>query len=312
MVGSPRPIAVPAVYGAPGHYQVGQQWITFTEPPNAAAAAAGQAPAQTISPRSLLTQLIYPLAPVQAAAIAPGPRPLIVFAPGFQQCGQPYWDLLSFWASAGYVVAVVNFPHSDCLVGSAATEDDLINQPADVSYVITSLLALSAAHTGTLTGLLNPGQVGIAGQSDGGDTVAAIAANSCCADTRVRAVAVLSGAEWPPMPGGYFQAGPVPILFTQGSADTLNPPGCSATMYQQDPSSSRYYLNLIGAGHTTPYWGTNPAEQAVAQVTLDFFGRYLLGLTASAQATLSDGTIPGVASVVSGQQAPPYASSSCS
>ncbi len=298
---------VPVVYDTSGHYQVDQQWFAFTEPPRATTTGQqpGPSPSQPPGPRRLLTQVLYPLAAGPAPGPAPGPRPLIVFAPGFMQCGHPYYQLLASWASAGYVVAVVNFPYSDCVIGAAATESDMVNQPADVSYAITALLARSGARSGPLTGLLNPAQIAITGQSDGGDTVAAIAANTCCSDPRVRAVAVLSGAEWPPMPGGYFRTAPVPILFTQGSDDTVNPPILSVNMYQQDPSTERYYLDLLGADHTTPYWGANPAERVVAQVTLDFFGRYLLGRAAAVQAMLTDGTVPGVAAMAAGQQPAP-------
>ena len=285
----------PVVYDAPGHYRVGQRWFSFSEPSRAGTGGN--------EPRRLLTQVLWPLTPGTGSPA--GPRPLLVFAPGFMQCGHPYYQLLAAWASAGYVVAVVDFPHSDCLVGPAATETDMVNQPADVSYVITSLLGLSASHTGPLAGLIGPGEIGITGQSDGGDTVAAIAANSCCSDPRVRAVAVLSGAEWPPMPGRYFQTAPVPMLFTQGSADTINPAILSVTMYQQDPSPQRFYLDLLGADHTTPYWGINPDEEVVARVTLDFFNRYLLGRNSAAQLMVRDGTVAGVASLSAGSQPAP-------
>ena len=124
----------------------------------------------------------------------------MLFAPGFMQCGGPYSDLLRAWASAGYVVAVVNFPRTDCRVGAAAYEPDLVNQPADMSYVLSRLLALNAQPHGAFSGLLNRDEIAAAGQSDGGDTVAALAANACCTDHRLKGVAVLSGAEWPPMP----------------------------------------------------------------------------------------------------------------
>ncbi|HEX6933126.1 MAG TPA: hypothetical protein VF162_13355, partial [Streptosporangiaceae bacterium] len=199
----------------------------------------------------------------------------------------------------GYVVAAVNFPRSDCLTGTAATESDLVNQPADMSFAITALLRRSAAGTGLLAGRLGPRQIAIAGQSDGGDTVAAIAANSCCSDRRVRAVAVLSGAEWPAMPGAFFARTPVPMLFTQGDADTVNLPGCSVTMYRADPARARYYLNLLGADHTGPYWGTNRYERVVAGVTLAFFDRYVLGQAAAAAAMRRAGNVPRVARLFS-------------
>jgi len=254
-----------------------------------------------IAARRLLTKVRYPLAgpPSKTKAPAKGPFPVIVFAPGFMQCGGPYSRLLQSWASAGYVVVVVNFPRSDCQVGTAATEADMVNQPRDMSYVITRMLALSAARHGPFAGLLNPREVAVTGQSDGGDTVAAIAANSCCSDRRVTAVAVLSGAEWPAMPGRYFTRRPVPMLFTQGSADTVNWPGCSVAMYRADRARARYYLDLFGASHTGPYWGTNRFEAIVRRVTLAFFDRYVLGQVAAGQAMQREGRVRQLAALFS-------------
>ena len=154
-----------------------------------------------------MTDIYFPVSPGSSSSrLASGRFPLLMFAPGFMQCDTTYAHLLRTWTSAGYVVAAVNFPQTSCRVGSAAYEPDLVNQPADVSYVLGQLLADSAASGNFFSGHLNSRQVAAAGQSDGGDTVAALAGNSCCQDRRLKAVAVLSGAEWPPMPGKYFTA----------------------------------------------------------------------------------------------------------
>jgi dienelactone hydrolase len=271
--------------GVAGSYWVGWKVITITEP--AHTNVAGTA----IPTRSLLTQIRYPLAgsPSKTHRPAPGPFPVIVFAPGFMQCGLHYSDMLKYWATAGYVVVVVNFPKSDCKVGDAATESDMINQPYDMSYAITTLLTMSKARHGLFAGLLAPDKIAIAGQSDGGDTVAFIAANTCCTDGRVKAVAVQSGAEWPPVPGKWFSRTPVPILFTQGSSDVINPPGCSVVLYRDDPSKTRFYLDLLGATHTEPYWGINRYEKITVRVTLDFFDRYVLGHASSGPAMGREG-----------------------
>jgi fermentation-respiration switch protein FrsA (DUF1100 family) len=234
-----------------------------------------------------------------------GPFPVLLFAPGFMQCGGPYSDLLRAWAGAGYAVVTVNFPRTDCSVGTAADEADLVNQPADMSYVLTRLLALSAQPAGVFSGLLNRDQIAVTGQSDGGDTVAALAGNSCCTDHRIRAVAVLSGAEWPPMPGRYFPDRAPPILFVQGSADTINPPWMSLQLYQADASGTRYYLDLFGANHTVPYWGTNPVEQLVVRVTLAFLDRYVLGQAGALAVMARDGDVAGAATLVSDGRLPP-------
>ena len=282
--------AAQTVVGTLGTFWTGQHWYVFTEPAHTGPTG------QRLGPRRLLTQLLYPLAERGARRPAPGRRPLLVFAPGFMQCGAPYTDMLRSWASAGYVVAIVNFPNSDCKT-PAPTESDMVNQPADMSYVITQMLRLSTSARGLLAGLLDPHEIGVTGQSDGGDTVAAVAANTCCRDPRVRAVAVLSGAEWPPMAGRYFTRPPVPMLFAQGSADSVNFPGCSIQLYRDDPAWERYYLNLFGATHTGPYWGSNSYEHIVVKVTLAFFNRYVLGRAAAGPAMVAAGDVGGLSAL---------------
>jgi dienelactone hydrolase len=286
----------PPVIGVAHSYWTGYVTTTFTEP-----AHTGPGNHQ-LPDRRLFTQIWYPLSgrPGRPAPPpAPGPFPVIGFAPGFMQCAGPYGDLLRYLASAGYVIVAVNFPHADCKVGQAATESDLLNEPYDLSYDLTQVFALSRASGSLLSGLLNPSELGIAGQSDGGAVVAAILGNTCCTDSRVRAVAVESGDEWPPMAGQYFTRPTVPVLFSQGSADTINPPGCSITMYLADRAPARYYLDLFGASHTEPYWGINSYEQVTARVTLAFMNRYVLGQKAQAAVMAQQGNAGSLAALYS-------------
>jgi dienelactone hydrolase len=290
---APAPATAAAV-GDHGSYRTGERKVTITEP---AHTGPGD---QYAGQRTLVTQIWYPRARGPA-----GPFPLLLFAPGFLQCPGAYSDLLQAWASAGYVVAAVNFPRTNCHLGTQAYEADLVNQPRDMSYVLTRLLALSAQPGDPFSGLLDPHEVGAAGQSDGGDTVAALAANTCCTDRRVKAVAVLSGAEWPPMPGRYFPDGVPPMLFTQGTADTINPSWMSLQLYRADGADARYYLDLFGAGHLIPYQGTNPVERLMARVTLAFFDRYVLGQADALETMTRDGNVTGTAALVRGGQPPP-------
>ncbi len=282
---APAPPAVPAL-GRAGTYQVRARQLTFTEPGHPGPAGG------LLGPRTLVTHIWYPHAGQYGGAF-----PLLVFAPGFLQCSAAYSDLLQTWAGAGFVVAAVDFPRTNCRLGVEADEADVVNQPADMSYVVTRLLALSAQPGDLFSGMLDPDDVGAAGQSDGGDTVAALAASTCCIDHRVKGVAVLSGAEWPVTPGRYFPGGSPPMLFTQGSADTVNPPWLSLQLYRAD-GNPRYYLDLLGASHLTPYQGTNPVEQLVARVTLAFFDRYLLGQADALEAMNREGNSRGMATLV--------------
>jgi len=158
--------------GAPGRYRVGERQFVLAEPAHLGVTG------QHLGERSLLTVIRYPVARSASGSwAAPGSFPLVMFAPGFQQCSSTYENLLQAWVSAGYVVASVDFPRTSCQVAATAYEPDLVNQPGDVSYVLGQLLALSARPGDFFSGRLNPREVAAAGQSDGGDTVAALGAN---------------------------------------------------------------------------------------------------------------------------------------
>lgn len=259
-----------------------------------------------LGPRVLLTTAWYPVIPPAAAAsgrLARGLFPLVVFAPGYDACASSYGPLLRAWASAGYVVAGVDFPRTNCHLADP-DENDMANQPGDMSYVIRRLLGISDLSRGVLGGLIDPGKIAIAGQSDGGDTVAALVANTCCHDRAVTAAIVLAGAEWAGMGGSYFTRPTPPILFVQGDADDINLPADSIQLYRADTTGPRYYLDLFGAGHLPPYVGEGPPAPVVARVTVAFLDQYLAG-QGGAAAMHRDGNVAGVASLVSGSQPPP-------
>jgi pimeloyl-ACP methyl ester carboxylesterase len=296
---TPRPAAPQSLaVGTIGAYPVAQQELVFVDRSR-----------DSLGPLALPTLVRYPVIPAAAGAatsgrLARGLFPLVVFAPGFAQCQASYAALLRTWASAGYVVAAVNFPRTNCHLASP-DESDLVNQPADLAYVIARMLAASRRPGGFLAGLIDPAKIAVAGHSDGGDTVAALAANTCCRDPAVTAAIVLAGAEWPPMGGSWFTRPAPPILFVQGDADDINPPAASVTMYQHDTSGPRFYLDLLGAGHLPPYEDRGPAELVVARVTVDFLDRYLAGSPAAAAAMRHDAHVAGIAAMTSGSQPPP-------
>lgn len=299
----PAPASTPGLPGRPpqrqaigaiGGYQVATLSLRLTDRSRPGA-----------RPRVLPTAVWYPAhGPAASAGPAGGPFPLVVFAPGYLQCARSYRPLLSAWASAGYVVAAPDFPLTSCRA-PGPDEDDLVNQPSDMAFVISRLVAAGDRPHGSLAGLVDPARIAVAGHSDGGDTVAALAAGSCCRDRAVRAAIVLAGAEWPPLGGRYFGKGTPPVLFVQGSADAINPPPDSLAMYRADASGPRFYLDLPGAGHLAPYEGRRPPEPLVARVTVDFLDTYLAGQRAAGAAMRRAGHVPGRAVLVGGGRLPP-------
>jgi dienelactone hydrolase len=302
---SPTATATPSP-GRSGEYPVAEQSFTFTEQTAALGArilpvlvrypGSGQ-PAATATP-SAAKHTGKPRGASTVATEGAGRFPLVVFAPGYRQCGVVYSDLLTQWASAGYVVAVVDFPETNCQT-TDPNESDLIHQSADISAVITQLEGLSAQVHGPLAGLIDASRVAVAGHSDGGDTVAAMAGMSCCRYRSLRAAIVLAGAEWPGFTGSWFATPTPPMLFVQGTADTWNPPPASMQLYQADSTGIRYYLELPGADHFAPYEGDQPPEPVVAKVTIDFLDQFLAGSGDESAAMQSAGDVPGVAQLAS-------------
>ena len=278
-VASTTTTTAPAL-GAVGTYAVGTTRLTVT-------AGAG---------RSLPTTVWYPATSAPGGTVvdrAKAPYPLIVFSQGYDEPVTGYQALLVDWASAGFVVAGPTYPRTDPSDPAGVDENDIVNHPADLRAVITTLLGDSAGSGTVLSGLLDAARVGVTGQSDGGDVSLAVSAGSCCTDGRVKAAAILSGAELAAFGGSYFGGRSVPLLVVQGTADTINPPGCSAQIYDAAPAP-KYGLELLGAGHLPPYVDPGTYQQTIATVTTDFFDAELAGQPAGLAAMAAAGTVAGV------------------
>ena len=258
------------------------------------------------SARTLVTVIRYPALgaasprdrPGGASARGAGPFPLIVFGHGFALTPAFYARLLHAWAQAGYVVAAPSFPLERADAPGGPNEDDLVNQPEDMRVVITRLLALSAGAGRALSGLIDPKRIAVAGQSDGGDTALAVAFDSPYRDSRVRAAAILSGAEIPGVPFAFPRGVSVPLLATQGTADTVNTPSATHAFFDYAPRP-KYLLNLYGASHLPPYSVQQPQLGIVERVTTAFFDAYLGGAgNGDARRLEALGDVTGVAGLI--------------
>jgi dienelactone hydrolase len=231
-----------------------------------------------------------------APARAAGPFPLIVFGHGFNITPAPYAGLLQSWARAGYVVAAPTFPLSNANAPGGPNESDLVNQPADMSFVISRMLAASAAPRGVLASMLAPHHVAVSGQSDGGSTALATAYNTNYLDRRVGAAMILSGAEIPGVSGYDFPPPRPPLLATQGTADTSNAPA-STYRYFHIASRPKFLLSLLGAPHLGPYTNEQPQLGIVERETVAFLDRYLKHQKGAKSRMWKAGDVPGLATL---------------
>ncbi len=258
--------------------------------------------------RELRTALLYPAAGApdghEHAGAAPdtahGRVPLVVFSQGFDVASASYAALLDAWASAGYVVAAPTYPDTDPSSPNGPNEQDVVNHPSDLRYVIQSLPSAAPA---AVASILDSSQVGVIGQSDGGDVSLAVAENICCRSNAVKAAAILSGSELASFGGAYFRSGAVPLLVVQGSQDTINPPACSAQLYDRAPKP-KYYLDLLGAEHLPPYLDAGPQQSVLERATTDFLNGYLKRAGSSVASLRTDGSVSGVTTITSADAAP--------
>ena len=220
------------------------------------------------------------------------PSPLVVFGHGFATTPLRYRRLLQAWAAAGYVVAAPLFPLGNAHAPGGPDESDIVNQPRDMSFVITRLLAASASPASALHGLVDPTRIAAAGQSDGAETAFGATYERPWHDRRIRAAVILSGAEL----GGHvgLVSRRVPLLAVQGTADRINPPVYTYDLFHA-VGRPKFLLLLRQAGHLGPYTVPGSRLAAVERVSLAFLDHYFgtgsLGAIARAAGRLWSATL---------------------
>jgi predicted dienelactone hydrolase len=288
--------AVPA--GAAGAYAVGKRSLTFVDR-SRPTDANGSYPGATT--RTLPTLLLYPAARGDATGAAvEGARPLrrgrgfplVVFSHGFTATGPAYEGLLTMLVRRGYVVAAPTFPLSSGGAPGGPRLLDYVNQPADVSFVVTRTRRLAAPGR-RFHRTIDPRRIGAAGHSLGAVTTLGVSANTCCQDRRIDAAVAMAGIQVP-FPGGTFHARPTPpLMLLHGDDDVVVPLSGSTTAYAQ-ARPPKVLVTLLGAPHT-PF--VPPWLDPTVGTTTAFLDRYLKGDRRAVRRLLAAGTVPDVATV---------------
>lgn len=200
-----------------------------------------------------------------------GPYPVVLFSHGLG--GQPadYQAVLSEWAAAGFVVAAPTYPFTS--QGSSGNALDVLNQPADASYVLDELLALDERDGDPFAGRLDVERVAAAGHSAGGITTVGLF--TAARDERLDAGVVLAGSALGV--GTAFSGAAAPQLFIHGELDEVVSYASGRAAYDRVPWP-KAMLSLPDGDHGQSLLRPgNAAYEVVLAVSTDFLRWTLYG-----------------------------------
>lgn len=182
------------------------------------------------------------------ASSASGPYPLIVYSHGFSSSREGGAYLAEQLASLGYVVVSVNYPLTNMEAPGGPYVRDVMNQPADVSFLVDTLLAQSATPGHTLEGMIDKTRIGVTGISLGGMTTTLVAYHPELRDTRIGAALSIAGPT-AVFTETFFSNAQLPFMMLAGDIDALLPYSTNAApVLEKIPGSQ--LVSLKGGSHT--------------------------------------------------------------
>ena len=199
--------------------------------------------------RTLQTNLWYPLAAEGAAVAAPGRHPVLLYSHGFMSWGTEGRYLDEHLASHGYIVIAPDFPLTNILAPGGPAVADVVNQPADVRFLLDTLLAFGAQPGHPLFGAVDGERVAAAGVSLGGMTTSLVTYHATLRDPRIRAAISIAG------PGSMFDASfyattSAPFLMIAGDIDAIVDYPSNALVAREMAGEKGLLVTLHGATHT--------------------------------------------------------------
>jgi predicted dienelactone hydrolase len=195
-----------------------------------------------------------------------GPFPIVLFSHGLGADPESFRPLFEDWVRDGFVVIGPTYPHTS---GRAATNPrDLVNQPADASFVLNEVIDLASDRDHPLSGRLDPERIAAVGHSMGGMTTVGLV-STCCADERIDAGVVYAGDATGFADDGFVRDAP-PLLFIHGDADGVVPHDSGRDAYE-DATGPKAFITLAGADHTGSFFDDSGTHgEVVSAATLAF------------------------------------------
>jgi predicted dienelactone hydrolase len=151
-----------------------------------------------------------------------GPYPLVVYSHGFTSYHKGGKYIVEHLASLGHVVVAVDYPLTNMDAPGGPLVRDVVNQPADVSFLIDSLIAQGNTEGHPLQGMVDASRIGVTGISLGGMTTTLAAFHPEKRDPRIGAALSIAGPT-APFTETFFTHAEVPFLMLAGDVDAMVP-----------------------------------------------------------------------------------------
>ncbi len=181
------------------------------------------------------------------ADTAGAPFPLVVYSHGFSSNRDGGAYLAKHLAGLGHVTVSVDYPLTS-MRAPARFVGDVLNQPADVSFLIDSLLEQSGTSGHRLEGLVDAERIGVMGLSLGGLTSTLASFHPTMSDPRIGAALSIAGPTSFATPV-FFTHRQVPFLMLAGDIDAMvSYTGNAAPVPGMIPGSQ--LVSLSRASHT--------------------------------------------------------------
>ena len=174
--------------------------------------------------------------------------PLVIYSHGFSSSHKGGEYLGRYLAGLGFVVAMVDFPLTNMYAEGGPFVKDVVNQPADVSFLIDTLLERSKREGDVLSGLIDSERIGAMGVSLGGFTSTLLAYHPTMGDPRIDAAISIAGPS-SLFTERFFASRSVPFMMIGGTYDVLVPYETNAAPIQAKAPNA-WLVSIEGGAHT--------------------------------------------------------------
>lgn len=193
----------------PGPFAVGMSRIEFVDESRETAANNN---ARRLPTRTFPASIWYP-------ENGAGNYPLVLHSHGFLSERTDLDYVAEQLASYGYVVAAADYPLTSEAARGGQNANDLINQPTDVSFLIDSMLKLSA-NDKPFNGNIDSSRIALMGYSLGGITTTLATYHPRLRDERIKAAISIAGPA-AGLVSKFYETSDVPFMMIAGTLDAL-------------------------------------------------------------------------------------------